>query len=141
MGLTQLPAQSGTLGTLGYAQVTADQASIGSTIVDLTSLTVTVTVAAGRRIRITGYVSAFYSPSANMTMSFYIRESSTQLQQAEVPLVTGGNGNSNAVIQYVVSPSTGSHTYKLSAKTPTGTVNMGAGATNPAFILVEDIGT
>jgi hypothetical protein len=42
----------------------------------------------------------------------------------------------------ILTPSTGSHTYKLSAERPQGTANitMQAGSTFPAFILVEDVG-
>ena len=51
--MNQLPK-----GWLGYAQVVANQAGIGTTEVDLTGLTVTVTVPAGRRVRIIGHVVA-----------------------------------------------------------------------------------
>lgn len=42
-------------GTLGFAQVVANQAGIGTAVVDLTNLTVNVTVGSGRRIRISAF--------------------------------------------------------------------------------------
>jgi hypothetical protein len=40
----------------------------------------------------------------------------------------------------VVTPSSGSNTYKLSGSTAAGTMDLNAAATQPAFILVEDLG-
>ena len=45
-------------GVLGYAQVTANQGSI-TTGSDLTGLSVTVTVPAGRRLKITGFAAIY----------------------------------------------------------------------------------
>jgi hypothetical protein len=43
----------------------------------------------------------------------------------------------------VLTPSAGSHTYKLSLARAagTGSLTLGAGATFPAYIMVEGIGT
>lgn len=136
-------AQSGTSvrGNLGYAEITADQTGIGTSITDLTGLAVTVTVNSGERIKVTGYVPSFWNPSATMQLEFLIRESSTTLNNSRVPVTSGGNNNGYGMVQWIGTPSAGSHTYKLSLKTSTGTVNVAGGATNPAFILVEGIGT
>lgn len=145
MGLGQLPQGSNPLaplGKLGVASVTADQGSITS-ITDLTSLSVTVTVGTSRQIKITGQVRSFSSTTADDRVIFSIRESSTTLNQ--VLLLSdpgGGNAGSGGVVQWTLSPSAGSHTYKLSAESADGgTVTMNASSTFPAFILVEDIGT
>lgn len=127
-------------GTLGYAQNITNQTPIIS-IVDLTGLSVAVMVGTGRRIRVTGHVLAG-STAINDTISLLVRESSTELQITEFR-----NGAANASeglpITVILTPSAGSHTYKLSMRrsSGTGTLTMSAGASYPAFILVEDIGT
>lgn len=128
------------LGTLsgGYAQVTSSQGSI-TTITDLTSLTVTVTVPASARIKITGHLPQLFSNGVNDAVTLSIRESSTTLQNAQQGKATAGAVQSLTAI-VVLTPSTGSHTYKLSLATTGGPATMTASSTGPAFILVENIG-
>lgn len=136
-GVDWAPRDAG--GQLGYAQVVANQGSI-TTLVDLTSLSVAVTVGTGRRVKITGSVLAGSTVAAD-TIDLLIRESTTTLQIAEF---RNGSTNSTESLQviYVLTPSAGAHTYKLSMQRAagSGTITMTAAATAPAFILVEDIG-
>jgi hypothetical protein len=129
-----------TVGTLGYAQVTATQGSI-TTEADLTSLTATVTVAAGRRIKITGVVLV-QTTNTDTIAYLRIKESTTVLQIASQMFHLSTDVLALRATS-VLTPSAGSHTYKLSLARQggTGTLSMVAGATFPAFILVEDIGT
>jgi hypothetical protein len=124
-------------GTLGYAQVTANQTGI-TTVVDLTGLTVTVTVVAGRRIRIMGSAT-FQNNTLDAIAEMTILEDATTIQTADI---TCRPASSNQLLDATVirQPSVGSHTYKLKAAAGGGTVQMSASATAPAFILVEDIG-
>lgn len=135
--LDDIAALSGTTErTLGYAQVTANQASIGSSDTDLTGLSVTVDVPSGARIRITGY-AIFQQLSAGGLGFLLLKESSTLLNEdIESKLDTNYR---TAKVMAVLTPSAGSHTYKLAAKTTAGTLTMEAAATFPAWILVEDI--
>lgn len=123
----------------GYAQVTANQGGI-TTEVDLTGLAVTVTVGAGRRILIRGCVRAS-TTVAQDSFDLKILEGATVLQTAEYvsPVVARAEARR---VEVVLTPSAGSHTYKLTGvrSTGTGTFTMNAGATFPAYILVEDIG-
>jgi hypothetical protein len=124
----------------GYAQATAVQSGI-TTIADLTGLSVTVSVpTSGRRLRITGYARVTRTVADGYT-TLYIREGSTNLNFALNLNILDGMLLAQAIIQ----PSSGSHTYKLSLERTTGaagtTVGTNPQATNPAFILVEDIGT
>lgn len=124
-------------GELGYAAVTADQGSI-TTIVDLTSLTVTVTVpAGGRRIKITGSC-LFSCTEVNDMCALFIYESATALKSFSVQL-SQTSTNYGALTTVVITPTAGAHTYKLRASrlTGSGTITMAASATDPAFILVE----
>ncbi len=136
---TQAATQAGIVspgGTLGYAQVTANQGTF-TAITDLTGLTVTVTVAAGRRIKITGEAALGSSVSTD-TMRLYIRETGTTLQFSYIP-----GGPATCLIECDLTPSAGVHTYNLSAdrNAGSGNITMFAGATQPAFVKVEDIGT
>lgn len=122
---------------LGYAQVVANQSGI-TTDVDLTGLTTTVLVPAGARVKITAS-APLSNTSATGRSTVYIKEGATLLQNVSHP-----NENTSAIyngffVQVVVTPTAGSHTYKLSAECTVGTCEMGASATAPAFILVEII--
>jgi hypothetical protein len=130
---------SSTLGTLGYAQVVASQASI-TTEADLTSLAVTVDVASGRRIRITHGMNVFSSVGTDL-LRIFIKEGATQLQTSEIRLASTQSVTMPCK-GVILTPSAGSHTYKLTAQRAVGTGNMTmeASAGGPAWLLVEDIG-
>jgi len=122
-------------GSIGYAQVTADQTGITTTETDLTGLSVAVTVPAGRTIKVTGraYFTAFAGGCNGANFEIY--EGATMLQ---IGGATGGLSSNGVVEQVILTPSTGSHTYKLKAyANAAGTMTMQAGATYPCFILVE----
>lgn len=127
------------LGTLGYAQVVADQTGI-TTEVDLTGLSVAVTVGTGRRIEIIGSIG-WFSTVADDTVLLAIKEGVDihQFERDTGPVAGRADGMEKTV---VLTPTAGAHTYKLSLRleTGTGTVTMQAGSNHPAFILVKDIG-
>lgn len=128
-------------GWIGYAEVTAGQTPIAAAV-DLTGLTVTVTVGTGRRIKITGQVF-FSSTVTNDIAGLLILDGATQLNGSQVQLGLTGVGAVTAVASAVVTPTSGSHTYKLQAvrSSGTGVVSTSASSAIPAFILVEDIGS
>jgi len=126
-------------GAIGYSKVTANQGSI-TTAVDLTSLTVTVTVNASRLILISAY-GLFTNGTNGDGAAMTILEGATQLASSS------GIGPSNAVgfaltpSALLVAPSTGSHTYKCQGVQQIGgTVTLNASSTAPAYILVQDLG-
>lgn len=128
------------VGQIGYAQATANQGSI-TTEVDLTGLSVNVSVAAGRIIRITGYVPAFSSTVAGDAGRISIKEGATLVTLGQA-FISGTAAGANTIMpQVVLSPSAGSHTYKLTGVrvSGSGTFTMNADPTFPAYILVEDI--
>lgn len=121
---------------IGYAEKTTSQAGIGAET-DITGLSVNVTVPAGRRIRITGSVS-FLPTVANQNNRLRIKEGGTVFQT--IDSIQASTGQEERVEgSVVISPTAGSHTYKLSGQVTSGTTTVVAGATIPAFILVEDI--
>lgn len=137
-GTDWAPRDSG--GQLGYAQVVANQ--VLTATADLTSLTSTVTVGTGRRIRVTGHVRYNNENAAANRTELIIMQDGVQVQNYIMGLTANAtNGEDGAInCQVVLSPSAGSHTYKLQGSASLFNVTMIATATVPAFILVEDIG-
>lgn len=133
---TPAPSSGAPGSTLGYAEVTANQSPI-TTEVDVTGLSVTVTVPDGRRIRISSALGI--TSTVNDDIGFMrIAEGGTNLAFAQAKL----NTNTESVFASIVlTPTAGSHTYKIRAARTSGTGNLtvGAASTNPAYILVEDI--
>lgn len=126
---------------LGYAQVTTNVTTTSSTFVQATGLTSTVTVpSGGRRVKITVYCDAIVSSSSgNAYLSIWDGAvgTGTQIQQWE-SFITTPNGNPSGVhCVAVVTPSAGSKTYNVGIRVSAGTLSLFAGATFPAFILVE----
>ena len=126
-------------GIIGYVEVTANQTGI-STITDLTSLTITATYVANRRIRITGDV-AFQNTTGGSFTRLSIREGSTVLNSRQ-KVGTNNLLDEQIIATAVITPTAGSHTYKLSLtmSSGTGTTSLIASATQPAYLLIEDIG-
>lgn len=124
---------------LGYASRTSDQTLITAEV-DLTSLSVAVTVDTSRRVRVTADLMVT-STVATDHVAAYIKEGSTYLQQRQVSI---GRANSGESLQMsvILTPSAGAHTYKLALARVAGTGNVSslAAATYPASIYVEDLG-
>ncbi len=126
-------------GWIGYAEVTSSQGSIVSET-DITSLTVTVTVGASRRIRVS-YRGALATTIAGDTAASYIKEGATTLQSThDVHMPT--TAAFAAETSVVLTPTGGSHTYKIASlrATGTGTIQHTATTATPSYIVVEDIG-
>lgn len=125
-------------GWIGYAEVTANQTGI-TTVTDLTGLTVTVTAGTARRLKITGRCLADSSVITDRII-LSIKESATTFGQG-YGHPPAANEQETITAEATVTPSAGTHTYKLTLeRNGTGTVRMIAAATVPAFIVVEDIG-
>jgi len=128
-------------GTLGYAEITAGSATF-TTEADISGLSVTVTVGSSRRIKVTcgAMVS---SDVATDLIRLRIKEGSTELcRLAREVARAGGNGQETVQKSVILTPSSGSHTYKITGERPVGTGNASVAAQtgDPAYILVEDIG-
>jgi len=126
---------AGGAGVLGYGQVIADQNGVGTTITDLTGLAVTVTVAASRRIRVSGQALILLNSGAIAAYGT-IAEGAVELQRFAQIFTSSGVGAGSINL----TPSAGAHTYKLRLQASAGTVSMLATNTYPAFISVEDVG-
>lgn len=127
-------------GTLGYAQAVATQAGI-TTVADVTGCSIAVYVGTSRRIKVTGQGPAFSSIAADLLLG-RIKEGATSLGVWFRLLQSTASLNQNGTGSVVLTPTAGLHTYKLTMEreSGTGSISISGSATNPAFILVEDIG-
>lgn len=124
-------------GILGYAEITSSQNGFAG-VSDVSGLSVTVTVGAGRRVKVTGY-GRVNQQSTIAIPELRIWEGSTQLQLASSTVRAGEVAMLNPEV--ILTPSAGSHTYKLRLGTTSGTVDFFATSEQKGFILVEDIGS
>lgn len=130
------PVASDFNGVLSYAQVVADQGAI-TTSTDLTGLTTTVTVGDNRRIKVTGHVAQWNRAAGTVSfVQLRLLEGATLLQYI---LDSSNNNFAGSHFSAILTPTPGSHTYKLQANCD-GTITLIASATNPAYIMVEDLG-
>lgn len=131
------------LGTLGYAEVTVNSGPTAS-LLDVPGLDVTVTVAAGRLIRVTmkgGLVVGGADDPAQGAIT--IREGSTTLQRGLTWIAEPGtSGEVPVQISVLLTPTAGEHTYKASVERAgaSGGFTFRAASGKPGFILVEDLG-
>lgn len=133
---TPATASTAPSSTLAYNEKVSNQSAAAQA--DLTGLTATVTVAAGRRIRVSA--KGLFTTSSNyLSVGMKIMEGATELAKMTLPTETAADGVS-VTPSVVLSPSAGTHTYKIAAyMIAAGTWTLQASATNPAYILVEDI--
>lgn len=125
---------------LGKTSITSSINTASTTVVQATGLTQTVTIpAGGRSVKITVVLPYIQSSTAtNVQVEIWSGTvgSGTRLQQAAASI----NAN-NAVVPVTTmaedTPSAGSVTYNVGYYGNSGTTTIGAGATSPAFILVE----
>ncbi|HET8627454.1 MAG TPA: hypothetical protein VFL91_08540 [Thermomicrobiales bacterium] len=130
---------SGPAGHLGYAQITAAQTTTSvSTLVDITGLSVTVTIGS-RPVRI-----IFYSPlvdnggTARIIVALYDVTAAAQIQEG---FITPSSGNGHALyVSSYQTPAAGSRTYKAQFRVPDGgTGRVFADAADPSYIYVEEV--
>lgn len=121
---------------LGYRESTSTQAfAAGPT--DITGLSVSVIVPAGRKIRITAYSYNLSTGSGANASNVNILEGSTQLGSGRTN-VANGSSNGPIFVPVFTYPTTGLHTYKITGTNDVNTnVTFGATTTARAFILVE----
>jgi len=128
--------------TLGYVSATSNFVTASTTAVQVTGLTVTVTIpAGGRRVRITGYISkSLNSNISTVTASIWDGTvgSGTQLESWATTHSTASAGT-GLNIQAIVQPAAGAKTYNFGILCDTGTETTQMSATSPGWILVEAI--
>jgi len=125
-------------GTLQRAKVVTDQTGVGAAETDLTGLAVTVTIAVGRAIQISGFIRVGQNTSTGISTCAINEVGVGDLTASVVQIAAAGQGTHIPSIP--LNPSAGVHTYKLTLKTNAGTVDA-LNSQSTGYIQVEDIGT
>lgn len=130
-------------GWIGYVEVTANQSTI-TAVVDLTSLTLTVTANTSRRLWWIGQIRAQANGATGYCQLTLTDATPTQKQQVlDDSLANANNDKTLPAINFIETPAAGSVTRKLrfgQAGADANTWQMSAAATTPAFLLCMDIG-
>jgi hypothetical protein len=129
-------------GWIGYSESTTSSGLITAKT-DLTSigLAVSVTVNPSRRIKISASARCDYNNAAGDRMILYIMEGAVDLKLIRVPASGFATNPITVFGQHPLTPSAGSHTYKLSLeRVGANSVQVLHASDERAFILVEDIG-
>lgn len=128
-------------GCLAYAEITSNFVPGTISTTDVTGLSVTVNIpTGGKRIKITCKAEV-YSPGGAQGVILIIREGTTTLQTNDTQ-VAAVNKATTTQFSAIITPTAGSHTYKIATSVDTVSSNTpaiqaSAGAT--AFILVETL--
>ncbi|MEA9986263.1 hypothetical protein [Subtercola sp. RTI3] len=132
--------------TLGYAQITSNFTQTAGGVTAVTGLSVTVNVPAGKRLKLTAFSGALYYPGGNsavVTMSLWEGTPGSGTHFADANMFgTNASSQSPGTAIAIITPSAGAHTYNVGLQTSNITnasAGIGAAATSPAFILVENI--
>lgn len=136
-GVDWAPRDAG--GQIAYAQVTAGNSGAGVILV----ATVAATVSTGRRVRVSGQIRQHTHSVVNGRTTLIVREDGADRSAVLVighPTVAG-NATMGGSVSWIGTPTAGVHTYSIHmAPQDAGTISFFADASNPAFVLVEDIG-
>lgn len=130
---------AGPAGHLGYAQITANQSTTSTSLVDVTGLSVTVTVGS-RPIRVICYSWGSLNSGSDQRSKYSLRDVTAGAEVQEAFVTSSANQQTALCLVAYLTPAAGSRTYKLQfCAVVNGTTTIGAGSTDPAFILVEEV--
>lgn len=130
-------------GYLGIGELTSVQTGLTTADTDVTNLTVTVTVPAGRRLKITVHSMIDNENGGSTAIGVLkIQEDGVTIAHRESYLDAHLGLREGQDIDFCAfrSPSAGVHTYKVVAGITSNSGRIFATSTRPSFITVEDIG-
>ena len=127
-------------GELGYAERTTSAGPVTASVG--LGLSVSATVVANRRIRISCFVSNVSSTVVGDVFNMAIKESAVYLTQANISIATAGLGQTGAMCARTYVPAAGARTWSVDAAriAGSGSGTFTASATAPMFLQVEDVG-
>jgi hypothetical protein len=127
-------------GEVGYAERTSDVGSI-TTGQDITGLSITFTATSGRKYKVTLQADFLSDTNADIGIAMITDGSNNILKEGRTSSLTTAGNQGTCTVIWRSSTLSGSTTIKgrmrRNAGASTGTVK--AAATNPAFLLIEDI--
>ena len=125
---------------LGYAEQVAAQSSIATTTVDLTSLSITFTLATQRRVRLIGNV--WYTKNAPDTAgsAFAQIANGANVEQQGRGTYINAPGWGFVHVERTLTLAPGTYTYKLRGSTSGGFLNTGSSTVEPSILQAIDMG-
>lgn len=129
--------------TLGYTPITGNVTTTSASAAPATGLTATVTIpTGGRKVKVTAFARDIFA-STTAIYQFSIWDGTVGIGTQIASILINNNASSGltipAICMAIVTPAAGSKTYNVGFLTTAGTLTIEAGATFPAFILVEVI--
>lgn len=124
-------------GSLGFVHITASQGPIGGDNT-ITSFTIP-DPGVGRRVRLSMFGTVTCTVASATFISVFA-EGATQLGRSDTLTHVTANTGVTAVLEVIVQPTAGPHTYLLKCSVSAGQGTLFATVDRPAFILAEDIG-
>jgi hypothetical protein len=127
----------GTIGAIGRGSTSSAQTGIGTSVTDLTSLSVSWTAVSSRLYRLTAFLPQVQQKTSIGIVTISITTgANAKLVEGQVTL--GINGLAPMTISALTSGLSGSVTYKVRGVTSANTFDLLSG--DSRFLLVEDIG-
>lgn len=127
-------------GWIGYAQVTSNLGGYTTPAADLTGLTLTVTANSNRYHKVSFKVEVSSSVTNDVAEVLITDGGGTQINRGAAACVTGVLSLVGMTVETGWSGST-TRKLRMNRASGTGTLQMSASATTPAFILIEDMGS
>lgn len=124
------------------ATLTSIQTGLIATDTDVTGLSITVTVPANRRLKITAYVTIDNEAASVGIGVIKIKEDGTQITVRQPPLDADSGLREGADVDFSVftTPAAGTHTYKVTAAISSANGRLFHTSQNPGYLTVEDVG-
>jgi hypothetical protein len=124
-------------GGIDRKSITANQGSIGTSLTDVTGLSITFNARAGRRYEISGHFQMSCTTGGSQG-NINVDKGGTSLAYGAALMSTGVGATCLVFIEDV--PGAGSVTYKARTNVSAGTGTVLAGPTFPGHLRVEDVG-
>jgi hypothetical protein len=134
------PGWNAPWGLQGVATASSNQTGIGSTVADVTSLTVTWTAVANRRYMTKVVIPTFSQATSKSYVTLYITDSSNSVKQSGNQVIAAGDDGQLNLFVVESSIAAGSATRKARISTTAGSGIITGGAAVVPTIIVEDIG-
>lgn len=127
-------------GQLGYVQATTSFTSTSLSLVDVTSMNLTV-VATARKLKVTFYCGLVDHSVDTDAVNIVIIDTTGSAQVAKATVYSAAaSGGSPVMMSAIVTPGAGSRTYKVQTDAGSaGTATLTASSTEPMYMLIEEI--
>jgi hypothetical protein len=125
---------------MGYVVRTAGDIAVAGGATDLTGMSITFTAVANRLYKVSWGAKGNKDAAGRDTADVMFTDSANNVLAAVDMITLAGSFSINFAGSYVFSTTAGSKTYKLRARSFSGTTTFSANTYTPMTFLIEDIG-